>query len=185
MNIRAAGERARIAMQGHVAVGNVVAQNEEPHGDVVARSCQGAAFFFAGEHLEIVDDAVRKRFAAVCAVAATDGESLVVQGRLFAHHLEDAVGIRQFAEGDVFAFWGGRVLYDMAGSHILENVVGVPGTLDYEVAVVLEPLDECLGFGADLVADTLNHLFVGRGGDDFQTFDGHKGYPCMRVFFHV
>ena len=63
-------------MQRHVAVGNVVAQNKESHGDVVARCCDGTALFFAVEHLEVVDDAVRNSFAAVCAVAAIDAVGL-------------------------------------------------------------------------------------------------------------
>jgi len=70
------GIRAGIAVQRHVAVGNVVAEDKEHHGDVVAGGGDGAALFFAGEHFEVVDNAMANCFAAVCAVAAVDAVGL-------------------------------------------------------------------------------------------------------------
>ena len=76
MDILFVGIWTGVAVQGHVAVGNVVAEDKEHHGDVVAGGCNGAALFFAGEHFEIVNNAMAKGFAAVCAVAAIDAVGL-------------------------------------------------------------------------------------------------------------
>ena len=67
----------------------------------------------------------------------------------------------------------------MAGAHVLEHFIGVPGTLYDGIAVVLEPSDQSLGFLADIFADTFNDGLVFGGGDDFQSFDSHKCYPCV------
>ena len=72
----------------------------------------------------------------------------------------------------------------MAGGHVLEHLIGIPSSLDDEIAVVLEPPDKGFGFLADIFADTFDNGFVVGGGNDFQSFYGHKGYPCVGVFFH-
>jgi hypothetical protein len=51
------------------------------------------------------------------------------------------MGRGQTAEGVVGAVFGGAVFDDVARCHVLENIVGVSGSLDNEVAVVLEPFD--------------------------------------------
>ena len=58
------GEGAVVAVQRHVAVGHIVAEDEEPHGEVVARRGDGASAFLFIKHLEIVDNAVRNRIMA-------------------------------------------------------------------------------------------------------------------------
>lgn len=65
-------------MQGHVAVGHIVAQDEEPHGDVVACGGDGAASVLVVKHLEVIDDAVRDGLATVGTVAALELVGLVV-----------------------------------------------------------------------------------------------------------
>ena len=72
----------------------------------------------------------------------------------------------------------------MAGGHVLEHLIGIPSSLDYEVTIVLKPSDKGFGFFADIFADTFDNGFVVGGGDDFQSFYGHEGYPCVGVFFH-
>ena len=72
----------------------------------------------------------------------------------------------------------------MAGGHVLEHLIRIPSSLDYKVAVVLEPPDKGFGFLADIFADTFDNGLVVGGGDDFQSFYGHEGYPCVGVFFH-
>jgi len=52
------GEWTGVTMQRHVTVGNVVAEDEEAHGDVVARGSDGTASVLMVQHLEVVDDAV-------------------------------------------------------------------------------------------------------------------------------
>lgn len=94
------------------------------------------------------------------------------------------MGGRQLAECGVRAIFGRFVFHDVAGGHILEHLIGVPSSLDDEIAVVLEPSDKGFGFLADLFADTFDNGFVVGGGDDFQSFYGHKGYPSVGVFFH-
>ena len=91
---------------------------------------------------------------------------------------------RQLANLHVGVRIGWFVLHDVTGLHVLEHVVGVPSTLDDEVAVVLEPFDQGLGFLADVVADAFDNGLVFGGGDDLQSFDSHEGYPRMGVFFH-
>ena len=76
------------------------------------------------------------------------------------------------------------VFDDVAGGHVLEHLIGIPSSLDYEVAVVLEPSDKGFGFLADIFGDTFDNGFVIGGGDDLQSFYGHEGYPCVGVFFH-
>ena len=146
MNAFFFGERTGVAMQGHVAVGNVVAENEEPHGDMVARGGDGAPPFFVMEHLEVVDDAVGQGFAAVGAVAAFDIVGLVEQWRIFRHQPIDGVRHGQLAERCVWPIFGGAKFYDMAGTHVFEDFVGVPGSLNDKIAVFFEPLDQRLGF---------------------------------------
>ena len=94
------------------------------------------------------------------------------------------MGGGQLAECGVRAIFGRFVFHDVAGGHILEHLIGVPSSLDDEIAVVLEPSDKGFGFLADLFADTFDNGFVVGGGDDFQSFYGHKGYPSVGVFFH-
>ena len=86
------GEWTTVAMQRHVTVGNVVAEDEETHGDVVARGSNGTASVLAVQHLEIINDAVGNGFATVGAVASNAFVGLVVQWRRLPHQFIDAVG---------------------------------------------------------------------------------------------
>ena len=74
------GEWTTVAMQWHVTVGNVVAEDEETHGDVVACSGDGASPILSMKHLEVVDDAMGNGLATVGAVASNAFVGLVVQG---------------------------------------------------------------------------------------------------------
>ena len=89
------------------------------------------------------------------------------------------MGGRQLAECSIGAVISRIVLDDVAGAHVFEDFIGVPGTLYDEIAVVLKPPDQSLGFLADIFADTFNDGLVFGGGDDFQSFDSHEGYPCV------
>ena len=51
------------------------------------------------------------------------------------------MGGRQLAECGIGAVIRRMVLDDVAGAHILEHLIGVPGTLYDEVTIVLEPSD--------------------------------------------
>ena len=63
-----------------MAVGNVVAEDEEAHGDVVVGGGERTAAVLHAQDLEVVDDAVGDGLAAVGAVAAFDGELLFCKG---------------------------------------------------------------------------------------------------------
>lgn len=66
------------------------------------------------------------------------------------------MGGRQLAEGGVRAVVRRVILDDVAAAHVLEHLIGIPCALDDEVAVVLEPAHQGLGFGADIVADAFD-----------------------------
>ena len=89
------------------------------------------------------------------------------------------MGGRQLAECSIGAVISRMVLDDVAGAHVLEDFIGVPGTLYDEITIVLEPSDQGLCFFAYIFADTLNDGLVFCGGDDLHSFDSHEGYPCM------
>ena len=173
------GEWATVAMQRHVTVGDIVAENEESHCDVVPCRGDGTAPILAVQHLEVVNDAVGNGFAAVSAVAAVESIRLVEQRRGLAHLLVDGMGGRQLAECGIGAVISRMVLDNMAGAHVLEHLIGVPGTLNDEVTIVFEPSDQGFCFFADIFTDTFNDGLVFGGSDDFQSFDSHKCYPCV------
>ena len=85
------GEWTTVAMQRHVTVGNVVAEDEETHGDVVSRGSDWTASVLAVQHLEVVDDAVGYGLATVGAVASNAFVRLVEQWRGLPHQFIDAM----------------------------------------------------------------------------------------------
>ena len=72
-------EGTAVAVQRHVAVGNVVAKDEKAHGNVIACGGNGVASVFHAENLEAVDDAVGNGFAAVGTVASFNDEGLLIE----------------------------------------------------------------------------------------------------------
>ena len=75
------GEWTTVAMQRHVTVGYVVAEDEETHGDVVSRGSDWTTSVLAVQHLEVVDNAVGNGLATVGTVASNAFVGLVVQWR--------------------------------------------------------------------------------------------------------
>ena len=88
------GEWTTVAMQRHVTVGYVVAEDEETHGDVVSSGSDWTASIFAVQHLEVVDDAVGYGLATVGTVASNAFVGLVEQWRRFPHQFIDAMSGR-------------------------------------------------------------------------------------------
>jgi len=166
-------------MQRHVTVGDIVAEDEEPHGDVVSCSGNGTTSILAVQHFEVVNDAMGNGLATVSTVAAVICIRLVEQRRRLPHFLVDGMSGRQLAECGIGAVVSRMVLDDVAGAHVLEHLIGIPGSLNDEVTVVLEPSDQSLRFLADIFADILNDSLVFCGSDDFQSFDSHESYPCV------
>ena len=72
---------------------------------------------------------------------------------------------------------GGFELQHVAVGHILDDVVGIPGSFDDVVVVAHEPGDQVLG----VLAVGVEQLQTGG----FQSPDGHVGDPGMSVFFHL
>ena len=173
------GEWTTVAMQRHVTVGYVVTEDEETHGNVVACGSDWTASVLAVQHLEVVDDAVGNGLATVGAIASNAFVGLVEQWRGFPHQFIDAMSGGKFVEGGIRTVLSGLVFDDVAGGHVLEHLIRIPSSLDYEVTIVLEPSDKCFSFLADIFADTFDNGFVVSGGDDFQSFDSHKSYPSM------
>ena len=179
VDVGAAGEGADVAVEGHVAVGDVVALDEEAHGYVVVGGADGAAALFGAEHLEAVDDVMGEGFAAVGEVAAVDGVGLLEAGGFLAVLVgEDVAG--EFLEPGIVGVLVLEVLDDVAGTHVLEDVVRVPGAFDDEVTVVLEPFDQRGGVCLD---GALEGGFVGEF-IAIESLDGHEGEPGMGVLFH-
>ena len=79
------GEWTTVAMQRHVTVRYVVAEDEETHGDVVPRGSDWTTSVLAVKHLEIINDAVGYGLATVGAVASNAFVGLVVQWRRLPH----------------------------------------------------------------------------------------------------
>ena len=75
------GEWTTVAMQRHVTVGDIVAEDEEAHSDVVSRGSDWTASVLAVQHLEVVNDAVRNGLATVGAVATFKFVGFVEQRR--------------------------------------------------------------------------------------------------------
>ncbi len=112
-------------MQRHVAVGYIVAQNEEPHRYMVACGRYGAAALFGSEHLEAIHYAVRNRLATVGAVAALYDEGLFVHIRFLSQRVEFH-GLGQFLELLLSISGGWFVFDDVTGRHVLKHLVGIP-----------------------------------------------------------
>ena len=179
VDVGAAGEGAYIAVEGHVAVGDVVALDEEAHGYVVVGGADGTAAFFGAEHLEAVDDVMGEGFAAVGEVAAVDGVGLLEAGGFLAVFVGQDVG-GKLLEAGVIGIRVLEVLDNVAGAHVLEDVVGIPGAFDDEVAVVLEPFHQRGGVGLDgaLEGGVVGELIA------IESLDGHEGQPGVGVLFH-
>lgn len=179
VDVGSAGERADIAVQGHVAVGDVVALDEEAHGNVVVGGADGAAALFGAEHLQAVDDVMGEGFATVGEVAAVDGVGLLEAGRFLAVFVGQDVG-RKFLETGIIGICVLEILDNVAGAHVLEDMVGIPGAFDDEVAVVLEPFHQCGGISLDgaLEGGVVGELVA------IESLDGHEGQPGMGVLFH-
>jgi len=173
VDVVARREGPAVAMERHVAVGNVMAENEEPHGNVVVGGRDGIAAFFHAQHLETVDDGMGQRLAAVGQVAVLYGERLFIEGRLLSQlvHLE---GAGQFLESVIGGLGVGTVLDNVTGAHVLEHLVGIPRALDDKVAIIVEPFDQRIGIGLQIFR------YVGV----LESFDSHKSYPGMCILFH-
>ena len=61
-------ERAVVAMERHVAVGDIMAEDEKTHRYMVVGGSYRTSTVFLLQHLKIVDDAVGDRLATVSAV---------------------------------------------------------------------------------------------------------------------
>ena len=179
VDVGAAGEGADVAVQGHVAVGDVVALDEEAHGDVVVGGADGTAALFGAEHLQAVDNVMGEGFAAVGEVAAVDGVGLLEAGGFLAVFVGQDVG-GKLLEAGVIGIRVLEVLDNVAGAHVLEDVVGIPGAFDDEVAVVLEPFHQRGGVGLDgaLEGGVVGELIA------IESLDGHEGQPGVGVLFH-
>lgn len=179
VDVGAAGEGADVAVQGHVAIGDVVALDEEAHGDVVVGGADGAAALFCAEHLQAVDDVMGEGFAAVGEVAAVDGVGLLEAGGFLAVLVGQDVG-GEFLEACVIGIRVLEVFDNVAGAHVLEDMVGVPGAFDDEVAVVLEPFHQRGGVGLDgaLEGGVVGEFIA------IESLDGHEGQPGVGVLFH-
>lgn len=75
------GEWTTVAMQRHVTVGNIVAEDKEAHSDVVSRGSDWTASVLAVQHFEVVNDAVGNGLATVSAVATFKFVGFVEQRR--------------------------------------------------------------------------------------------------------
>ena len=179
MDVGAVGEGAAIAMERHVAVGDVVTLDEEAHGYVVVGGADGAAAFFGSEHFEAVDDVMGEGLAAVGEVAAFDGVGLFEAGGFLAVLVGEDVAGELFEPGIVGVLVL-EVLDDVAGAHVLEDVVRIPGAFNDEVTVVLEPFDQRGRIGLD---GALEGGVVGEF-VAIESLDGHEGEPGVGVLFH-
>lgn len=66
------GEGSVVAVERHVAIRHVVAQNKESHCDVVVGRYDRTTAVLFLEHLEVVHDTVGDGFATVGAVSLND-----------------------------------------------------------------------------------------------------------------
>ena len=156
-----------------MTVGDVVAEDEEAHGNVVVGGGERTAAVLHAQDLEVVDDAVGDGLAAVGAVAAFDGELLFVKIRLLSQGVEFHCS-GEFLEFSGFGTGGGTVFDDVAGGHVLKHFVGIPRAFDDEVAIVVEPFYETVGVLLELFGD----------GTILESFDGHEGQPGVGILFH-
>ena len=141
---------AAVAVQGHVGIGDVVAEHEQELGDVIVRGRHRRALVFPVLDLEVVDHGLREGFAAIGQVVVfIDRVRLLVQtGR--GAVVEHEVGARQILEPIVTGCIR-REFEHVAVGIVLDHRVRVPGTPDDAVLVVFKPADQAVGDGSVVI----------------------------------